>query len=140
MSYAMSAALQASVFAALSGDAAILALVEGIYDGPPAGSGVPPSGTYITLGNEVAKDRSSASHKAVTLDFEVNIHSDFAGFSMAKDVAAKVVDALDWAELPMTRGQLTNMKFLKSRARRGVSPETRRIALIFRAILDDGNR
>ena len=140
MSYAMSAALQEAVFASLSGNTALTALVGGIYDSPPPGDGTPPSGTYITLGDEVAKDRSSASHKGCTLDFEINIHSDFAGYSAAKEVAGLVVDALDWAELFLNRGSLLNLKFLKSRARRGVAPETRRIALVFRAILDDGNR
>lgn len=138
MSYAQSAALQEAVFTTLSGDAALAVLVEGIFDAPPAGTGVPPSGTYITLGDEVAKDRSSGSHKGTTLDFEVNVHSSFAGFSAAKEVAGHVVDALAWADMPLNRGSLVNLKFLKSRARRGAAPETRRIALIFRAILDDG--
>ena len=138
MSYAMSAALQEAVFNALSGNMALAALVEGIYDAPPGSDGTPPVGTYITLGDEVSKDRSSGSHKGVTLDFEVNIHSDFAGFSKAKAVAAEVVDTLAWADLGLSRGQLVNLKFLKSRTRRGAAPETRRIALVFRAILDDG--
>lgn len=116
----------------------LVALVEGIFDAPAAGDGTPPGGTYITLGNEVAKDRSSASHSGCTLDFEVNVHSDFAGYSAAKEVAGLVVDTLDWANLALSRGALVNLKFLKSRARRGAAPETRRIALVFRAILDDG--
>ena len=138
MSYAMSAALQAAVFTVLSDNMALAALVEGIFGSPSAGDGVTPFGTYITLGDEVAKDRSSGTHKGTTLDFEINIHSDFAGFSAAKAVAAEVVDTLAWADLVLTRGRLVNLKFLKSRARRGVAPETRRIALVFRAILDDG--
>lgn len=139
MSYAISAALQQAVFDALSANAALGALVAGIYDAPPASTGLPPAGTYITLGDDTAKDRSSSTHKGATLDFEVNIHSDFAGFSAAKAVAAEVVDTLAWADLPLTRGALVNLKFLKSWTRRGAAPETRRIALVFRAILDDGN-
>lgn len=138
MSYAMSAALQEAVFAALTGNAALMALVAGVYDAPPDSGGTPPVGTYITLGDDVARDRSSGSHKGSTLDFEVNIHSDFAGFSVAKAVAGHVVDTLAWADLLLSRGRLVNLKFLKSRTRRGAAPETRRIALVFRAILDDG--
>jgi len=138
MSYAMSAALQVAVFNALSTNAALGALVEGIYDAPPDSTGTVPVGSYITLGDEEAKDRSSASHKGTTLDFEVNIHSDFAGFSAAKAIAAEVVDTLAWADLGLTRGRLVVLRFLKSRTRRGAAPETRRIALVFRAILDDG--
>jgi len=137
MSYAMSAALQVAVFNALSGSAALAALVEGIYDAPPDSAGAPPVGTYITLGDEVAKDWSSASHSGAVLDFEVNIHSDFSGFSAAKAVAAEVVDTLLAAPLSMTRGRVVLVRFLKSRTRRGAAPETRRIALVFRAILDD---
>ena len=138
MSYAMSAALQEAVFVALSGNPVLIAALEGIYDAPTGSDGTPPLGTYITLGDEVAKDRSSGTHKGVTLDFEVNIHSDFAGFSKAKAVSAEVVDTLAWADLSLSRGQLINLRFLKSRTRRGAAPETRRIALVFRAILDDG--
>ena len=140
MSYAQTAALQEAVYNELLGNPVLVALVPNIYDSPPAGSGEAPNGTYISLGNEVAKDRSSATHKGTTLDFEINIHSDFAGFSAAKEVAGLVVDTLDWADLPLSRGALITLKFMKSRARRGVAPETRRIALVFRAILDDGTR
>lgn len=138
MSYAMSAALQEAVFTALAGNMALAAMIEGIYDAPAGSDGTPPTGTYITLGDEVAKDRSSASHKGTTLDFDINIHSDFAGFSAAKAAAAEVVDTLAWADLALSRGALVNLKFLKSRTRRGAAPETRRIVLVFRAILDDG--
>ena len=137
MSYAMSAELQTAVFNALLGSVSLGALVEGIYDAPPDSGGTPPIGSYITLGDEVAKDRSSASHTGTTLDFEVIIHSDFAGFSAAKAVAAEVVDTLLSAPLGTTRGQVVLLTFLKSRTRRGAAPETRRIALVFRAILDD---
>ncbi len=138
MSYAMSGALQTAVYTVLSNNMALATLVTGIYDSPLAGNGTTPTGTYITLGDEEAKDRSSATHSGTTVDFEINIHSDFAGFSVAKAVAAEVVDTLALANLVLTRGRLVNLKFLKSRARRGVAPETRRIVLVFRAILDDG--
>jgi len=136
MSYGISAALQAAVFTAISGDAAVVALVgTAVFDAPP----VSPGTTYILLGEDVAKDRSSGSHKGATLDFEVNIISDVAGFSTAKTVAAAVCDVLIDADMTLSRGALVNLKFLKSRARRGVSPEQRRIGLVFRAILDDGS-
>ncbi len=80
MSYAMSAALQEAVFAALSADAVLAGMLgSAIYD--------------------------------VLID----------------------------ADLTLSRESLVNLKFLKSRAWRGVSPEQRRIALVFRAILDDGS-
>ncbi len=136
MSYAMSSALQGAVFNALSSDVAVVALVgSAVYDAPP----VSPASTYVLLGEDEAKDRSSGSHKGVTLDFEINIYSDIPGFDIAKQVAGAVCDVLIDADLTLTRGSLVNMKFLKSRARRGVSPEQRRITLVFRAILDDGS-
>ncbi len=136
MSYAMSAAMQEAVFNALSGDVVLGALIgTAIYDAPP----VPADQTYILLGADVAKDRSSGTHKGATLDFEVNVMSDVHGFETAKLVAAAICDVLIDADLTLSRGSLVNMKFLKSRARRGVSPEQRRIALVFRAILDDGS-
>ncbi len=136
MSYAISAALQGAVFAALSGDAALAAIVgTRIYDAPPMAAGDP----YVTLGDEVAKDRSSQTHSGTTLDFDVTVHSAAEGFGDAKAAAAAICDVLIGADLTLARGALVNLSFLKSRARRGAAPETRRIVLVFRAILDDGN-
>lgn len=136
MSYAMSASLQEAVFNALSSNAALVALIgSAVYDAPP----VSPTATYVLLGEDAAKDRSSSTHIGATLDFDVGVISDVAGFAEAKIVAAAVCDALVGADLALTRGSLIDLKFLKSRARRGVSPEQRKIALVFRAILDDGS-
>ncbi|MBL4808154.1 MAG: DUF3168 domain-containing protein [Rhodobacteraceae bacterium] len=136
MSYAMSVSFQEAVYAALLTDTALGVLLgTAIYDSVP----VAPETTYLMLGEDSAKDRSSATHKGSTLDFEINIYSDIPGFDTAKTAAAAVCDVLIDADLTLTRGNLVNLRFLKSRARRGVSPEQRRIALVFRAILDDGS-
>jgi len=59
MSYAVSAALQVAVFGALSGDAALDALVSGaIFDADPTGA-LPAQ--YVSLGAERARDRSDGS-------------------------------------------------------------------------------
>jgi len=137
MSYTQSADLQKAVYNALTGNPALMALVTGVYDAPPAGNGVPPTGTYITLGEEVMRDNSSASHHGVIVDFDVGIHSDYAGFSVAKEVAGLVEKTLSWQQIPTPQGTLDLLRFLKSRARRGVAPETRRIVLVFRAFLND---
>lgn len=136
MSYALSGVLQAAVYTALSVDPALAALVGGdIYDAPP----VSPGATYVTLGEDIAKDRSSATHAGATLDFTVEVHSELAGFADAKAAASAICDVLIDANLTLSRGALVNLRFLKSRARRGAAPQQRLIVLVFRAILDDGN-
>jgi len=137
MSYTQSADLQKAVYDALTGNAGLMAMVAGVFDAPPAGTGAPPTGTYITIGEEVMRDNSSASHHGVIVDFEVVIHSDYAGFGVAKEVAGLVEQTLSWNDIPMAQGSLDLLFFLKSRARRGVAPETRRIVLVFRAFLND---
>ena len=59
MSYAVSGGLQAAVFAALTADPALGALVgSDIYDAVPAGS-VPD--IYVRLGSETVREASDAS-------------------------------------------------------------------------------
>lgn len=135
MSFAVSEALQAAVFTALSGDAGVTALVGGgIYDALPSGA-LP--GLYVALGAEKARDLSSKTTGGALHDLAVDIHGDVSGFQSVKAVAAAVCDALIDADLPLNRGVLTRLQFKSARAVKGVSPDQRVINLTFRAFVVD---
>ncbi|WP_430448288.1 DUF3168 domain-containing protein [Rhodophyticola sp.] len=133
MSYGMTAALQTAVYAALAGDAVLDGLVGGaIYDALPPGP-VPP--IYVSLGPERVRDRSDKTGDGALHDFSVTVFSEQAGFQTAKEVAARVSDILDRAELTLARGRLSGLLFTRARARRTTGG--REIEIWFRAHVDD---
>lgn len=135
MSYAAAAALQEAVFAHLSADPAVAAILGGaIHDALPAGP-VPP--LYLSLGPEVARDRSDATARGADHEITLSVVSDIAGFHLAKTAAVAVCDALAAPDLVLGRGRLVAMHFLRATARRDGSGQRRRIDLTFRARLDD---
>ena len=134
MSYAVSSALQASVFAQLQGDPALGALVGAdIYDALPTGT-LPP--IYVALGPETAKDAGDKDGAGAWHRFVVSVVTSKSGFQTAKDAAAAVSDALHGADLTLERGKLVGLWFEKARARRE-SRGLRRIDLTFRARVED---
>ncbi|MEJ6398039.1 DUF3168 domain-containing protein [Yoonia sp. 208BN28-4] len=137
MSYAVSAALQAAVFQQLYTDPVVSGLVgTHVYDAIPAGS-VPQ--LYIALGSETVRDASDKTGGGALHDLTVLVVSDAAGFTKAKEVAGAVSDALVDSDLTLTRGALVWLNFLKARAARVGTGDTRRITLTFRARVDDDN-
>lgn len=135
MSYGSAAALQAAIYQRLAGDAALAALAgSAIYDAVPPAS---PAGTWVSLGPEEVRDASDASGPGAAHDFTVSVVTDAAGFQTAKEVAAAISDALlGGAPLALDRGHLVGLWFLRARARRFETPETRRIDLTFRARIE----
>lgn len=135
MSYAMAAALQSAVFQALTGNAALTALVgEAVYDVVPAGS-LPP--LYVSLGPEEARDASDKTGAGARHDFTVTVVAGDSGFHAAKSVAAAVSDALLETDLSLNRGRVVALNFLRARATREGTGQVRRIDLRFRAHIDD---
>lgn len=135
MSYALAGALQAAVFARLSGDPVVAGLVgDAVYDAAPPG--VLPR-LYVSLGPEVVRDRSDRSGAGAEHEFTVSVVSDDAGFASAKAVAGAVSDALVDAALVLSRGRLVGLWFLRAKAARVGTGERRRIDLTFRARVED---
>ncbi|MDD9706187.1 DUF3168 domain-containing protein [Seohaeicola sp. SP36] len=134
MTYAAAAALQEAVFAHLAADPDVTALLGGaIHDALPAGP-LPP--LYLSLGPEVARDRSDATAQGAEHEITLSVVADAAGFHLAKTAAAAVCDALLDPDLVLARGRLVGMHFIRATAKRD-SGGRRRIDLTFRARLDD---
>jgi hypothetical protein len=135
MSYGVAAALQAAVFQRLQGDVALTALVgTAVYDNPPSGA---PLGTYVSLGPEDVRDRSSKTGYGALHVLTISVVTDLPGFHNAKLVAAAVNDALNGAALALVRGTLVSIDFDRAVARRVAIGDVRRIDLKFRARVED---
>ena len=135
MTYAIAQPLQAAIYARLTGDEDLAALVGShIYDQVPPG--LLPS-LYVALGPEQARDRSDQTGRGTEHDVVVSVVTDGAGFSAAKAAAAAVSDALLGPTLTLTRGRLVWLRFLRAQAARKGSGETRQIDLTFRARVED---
>ena len=135
MSYGVSAALQAAVYQQLLADTDLAALVgTAIYDNPPAGAVL---GTYVSLGPEDVRDRSDITGYGALHMITISVITDAAGFQVAKQVGAAVSDALQGAELTLSRGMLCFINFNRATARRVGTGETRRIDLRFDARVED---
>ncbi|GGL62293.1 DUF3168 domain-containing protein [Wenxinia marina] len=133
MTYALASVLQQALYARLTGDAALDALVGGaVYDAAPPG--VPPS-LYVLIGPEKVQGRSDKTAGGAEHDLSVSVVTDAAGFANAKAAAAAVCDALVDAPLALSRGHLVGLHFRRATA--GRSGTERRIDLTFRARVED---
>lgn len=135
MSYGVSAALQAAIYDRLSTDTALGAIVgSDIYDAVP--SGALPS-LYVTLGDEVARDRSDKTGDGAEHTFVVSVVTQVSGFQQAKQAAAAISDALHGAAPTLSRGRVVGLNFLRANATREQTGGVRRIDLRFRARVED---
>ncbi|MGZ9809873.1 DUF3168 domain-containing protein [Pseudoroseicyclus sp. H15] len=135
MSYAMAGALQQALYARLTGDAAVAALVGGdIFDALPPGEA---PDLYLLIGPEAVRDRSSQTSRGALHEFTLSILARQPGFAGAKALAAAVCDALAGAPPAMARGRIVSLAFQRARAARIETEDRRRIDLIFRARLED---
>ena len=128
MSLTLSASLQAAVFDALSGDAALAALAGGVFDAEPEGA----PDLYVALGDETVRDLSDVTGPGAAHLFRVGVVTTREGFAGAKRAAARVVAVLGGG-LALPEGRLVSLTFRGARARRSRRDGTRRVDLTFRA-------
>lgn len=131
MSYQAAAALQAAVFARLSGFPALAGV--SIVDAMPPGTA---AGTFVLIGPEQVVDQSDKTGGGAEHRFEVAVISDASGFVSAKTVAGAVSEALVDAGLTLTTGGLVSIGFLRATARRLDGGALRRIDMTFRARIE----
>lgn len=140
MSYAYSAGLQSAVYARLTSDPSLSALIgDAVFDAPLEAAPKSAISEYVTLGEERVRENGTKTSDGAVHDFQVIVQSARDGFDGAKRIAAAVCDALIEAPLSLQRGRLVDLRFVSARAERGPAPVKRRIALRFRAMIDGGN-
>ncbi len=130
MSYQSAAAVQVALYALLSADTALAALVPGgIYDATPPAT---PQGTYVLLGDEDVIDRSDVTGPGAEQRVLISVVSDAAGFLTAKTAAARISDILPGAQPALGVGRVVAIWFHQAQARRAEGGGVRRIDLRFR--------
>lgn len=135
MSFAMSGPLQAAVYAALTADTALAAIVgSAIYDAVPTGT-LPP--IYVRLGSETVTDASDCSSAGALHVFAISVITTSPGFAQAKAAAAAISDVLHGGDFSLSRGRLVYLRFERARATREESAATRQIELRFAARVQD---
>ncbi|QIK41345.1 DUF3168 domain-containing protein [Pontivivens nitratireducens] len=128
MSYAFSWPLQQGLYWALSAAPEITDLAE-VLDA----TAVPTSNEYVSIGEEKVRERGP---DLTQHDIVIEVHSAAQGFSRAKLVAAEVGRILLHTPPAVTGATVTDLRFLKARARRSRGTERRLITLTFRVLLD----
>lgn len=135
MSYAISSALQAAVFGAMSADATVIGLVgSAIYDAVP--SGTLPS-VYVSLGPETVEAVPDSTGQGAVHKITVSVVTEAPGFAAAKEVAGAVCDVLHDAPLALARGRLVSIRFERAAAAKIDNATGRKIDLTFRARVED---
>lgn len=133
MSYAMAADLQGAIFAALSGDAVLDALVGGaVHDAVPQ----PAPDLFVALGAEDVRGRSDVTGAGAVHAVAISVVTTRDGYGDAKAAAARVSEILEAAALPLPRGRVVGVRFDKARARRDEGEGVRRIDLRFRVRIE----
>lgn len=136
MSYALAGGLQAAVYQHLATDAGLATLIgDAVFDALPTG---PLPETYVSIGEEEMRDRSDVSGAGAEHRLTVAVVSEAPGFAAAKDVAARIGDALLNGDVTLSEGRLVGLWLDRATARRtGSAGRVRRIDLRFRARVED---
>lgn len=129
-----SRALQQAVFAALSADAALTALIGPgrIYDDVPQGSRPP----YVTFGSATAHDWSTGSEPGTEHLFTLHVWSDTRGKLEAQEVLAAIRAALHEQALAVFGHTLVNLRHDRSETRRTPDGELIQGTARFRAVTE----
>ena len=127
-------ALQEAVFATLSADAALLALLGGahVYDGAPRNAAAP----YVHLGELTERDWSTATDAGVEISFAVVAWSREPGRAEALAIAERVRELLHDVDLEVDGFRLVNLRHVGTETARVEKPEGRRAVVRFRAVTE----
>lgn len=128
-------ALQQAVFATLSNDSGVQALLGAtprIYDAVPRDSTFP----YAVIGDGTETDWSTATETGSEHQIAIHVWSRSTGHMEAKEIAEAIRAALDGASLSITGQTLIDIRYLDTDHARASDGETYRASLRFRAVLE----
>lgn len=130
-------ALQQAIFATLSNDSGVQALLGAtprIYDAVPRDSMFP----YAVIGDASESDWSTATETGSEHVITIHVWSRAPGHKEAKDIAEAIRAALDGAALTITGQTLIGIRYLDTDYARASDGQTYRASLRFRAVLEPG--
>lgn len=127
-------ALQQAVFGALTGSATIASLLGGpkVFDAVPQRTAYP----YITIGQSIARDWSTASDDGHEHILTFHVWSDASGRKAIHEIMAAVRAALHDQPLTPSGYRLVNLRHELSEARREIDGETYHGITRYRAVTE----
>lgn len=102
--------LQKAIYQALTGDAALMALVAGIFDRVTEGTAYP----YVTIGESAGRDWSTKTTKGVQYLLSLHVWSRGGGRKQAADIMDRIHTVLHDASLAATGHALVLLRFVAS--------------------------
>ena len=131
-------ALQTTIFSTLDGDAALGALVTGVYDSAPQAddSGSSAAFPYVTIGEAVHTDWSTDTENGDDVTFTVHSWSRYRGRKEIKQIQGAVYDVLHRANLSVAGYAFVSCDWLQSESFVDTDGLTRHGVQTFRVILD----
>jgi hypothetical protein len=120
--------LQQAIFARLTGDAALMAVITGVFDGAPEGTAYP----YVVLG-EVIETPDNA-HGAFGADSVVTLHvwSKATGYKEGLEMAAHLRRVLDHQPLTVAGHRVVSVRHEQTLTLRDPDSDLRHIPVRFR--------
>jgi hypothetical protein len=127
-------ALQQSIYATLTTDAAVLALLGGprIYDDVPQGAAFP----YLTIGQSTLRDWSTGSEEGHEHTLTLHVWSREKGRKQTHAIIAALREALHDRALTLDGHRLINLRHELSEARREPDGDTYRGIVRYRAVTE----
>lgn len=126
--------LQQSIFAALSADAALTALIGAgrVFDDVPQATQLP----YVTLGPVTAQDWSTGTEPGTEHLISVHVWSDARGKKQAHAILAAIRAALHDRPLTVAGHNLINLRHERSDTRQNADGEAIHAIARFRAVTE----
>jgi hypothetical protein len=100
-------ALQKAIYDRLTGNAALMAIVSGVFDSVPEAQAFP----YITIGDDTAVDFGTHTWKGQNLTITIHSWSMARGRAQVKDIMKRVYDLLHEQLLTMQGHTMFSMRF-----------------------------
>jgi hypothetical protein len=127
-------ALQQAIFARLTADATLLALLGGarVYDDVPQGADFP----YLTLGQSIARDWSTGSEDGHEHVLTLHVWSRANGKREAVEILGTVRTALHDTALTLSGHRLINLRHEHTEARRDPDADIYHGIARFRAVTE----
>jgi hypothetical protein len=100
-------ALQKAIFETLTGDGALMALVEGVHDHVPLGAGLP----YVTVGEDAIEPFAAKTFVGARHVLTLHVWSRARGRAETKAIIERLRALLDRAALALEGATLIDLRF-----------------------------
>lgn len=108
--------IQAAIHAALVGDAALMALVEGVYDAVPqaSDSGNGAEFPYVVIGDDTHIPFDTDTSVGADTTLTIHVWSRYEGRKQVKEIQGVIYDVLHRQSIPITGFHLVGIDWLGS--------------------------